>query len=322
MNPEVFVACPMTASFTAELGKHFVVHLSDGKPPALQNPDCQRIRGLVTNGIRGAERALIELFPKLEIISSLGIGVDAVDLDFARSRGVAVTNTPGVVTADVADLAMAMLIDRLRNIVAGDRFIRAGKWRSGPAAFGRSVTGKRLGIVGLGGIGKAIARRAEAFDLRVKWYGPRAKPDVPYEYVPNLKQLARESDALVVACSGGKETRHLINAPVIAALGPKGNTHQRCAGLHRGYGCTRSRAARGPARERCAGCGRASARSAAGASGARQRAAHSASGHCHARDPWQDGRAGHRESPRSFCRPAAATSRGLEDTECLPHRSR
>jgi lactate dehydrogenase-like 2-hydroxyacid dehydrogenase len=176
----------------------------------------------VTSGIRGAEKTLIALFPRLEIISSLGIGVDSIDLGTARARGVVVTNTPGVVADDVADLAMAMLIDRLRGVIDGDRFIRAGSWHRGPYPFARSLTGKRLGIVGLGAIGTAVARRAEAFRLRVKWHGPRAKPDVPYEYVPNLEQLARESDALVVACSGGKETRHLISAPILAALGPQG----------------------------------------------------------------------------------------------------
>ena len=222
MKPDVFAACRLPAEFTDEMGRHFVVHLSQGGTPALDPGQCERVRAIVTNGIRGAEKALIELFPHLQIIASLGIGVDAIDLDTARVRGVAVTNTPGVVSDDVADLAMAMLIDRLRSIVDGDRFIRAGQWFKGPPPFARSLTGKRLGIVGLGGIGLGVARRAEAFKMRVKWYGPRAKPDVSYEYVPDLQQLARESDALIVACSGGKETRHLIDARILAALGPGG----------------------------------------------------------------------------------------------------
>jgi lactate dehydrogenase-like 2-hydroxyacid dehydrogenase len=222
MKPEVFVACRMPPEFTDEMGKHFVVHLSHGGPLNLDDGQCERVRGLVTNGIRGAEKALLDRLPNLQIISSLGIGVDSIDLQIARARGVAVTNTPGVVADDVADLAMAMLIDRLRSIVAGERFIRAGQWLNGPPPFARSLTGKRLGIVGLGAIGQAVARRAEAFRLRVKWYGPRAKPQMPYEYVPDLEQLARDSDALIVACSGGKETRNLIDARVLAALGPSG----------------------------------------------------------------------------------------------------
>jgi lactate dehydrogenase-like 2-hydroxyacid dehydrogenase len=222
MKPEVFVACRMPPEFTDEMGRHFVVHLSHGSPPELDEGQRERVRALVTNGIRGAEKALIDRFPSLQIISSLGIGVDSIDLDTARVRGVAVTNTPGVVADDVADLAMAMLIDRLRSIVAGERFIRAGQWHHGPHPFARSLTGKRLGIVGLGAIGLAVAHRADAFKLRVKWYGPRAKPHLPYEHVPDLEQLARDSDALVIACSGGKETRHLIDARILAALGPSG----------------------------------------------------------------------------------------------------
>ena len=212
----------MPPEFTDELGKTFVVHLSHGNPPSLDAGPCERVRGLVTNGIRGAEKALIERFPNLEIIASLGIGVDAIDLDTARARGLVVTNTPGVVADDVADLAMALLIDRLRHVTEANRFLLAGKWAAGPYPFATSLAGKTLGIVGLGAIGKAIARRAEAFKLRLKWYGPRAKPDMPYEQVADLEQLARLSDVLVVSCSGGSATRHLINARVLAALGPAG----------------------------------------------------------------------------------------------------
>jgi lactate dehydrogenase-like 2-hydroxyacid dehydrogenase len=106
--------------------------------------------------------------------------------------------------------------------VDGERFVRAGKWGGGPYPLARSITGKRVGIVGLGAIGSAFARRAEAFKLRVKWNGPRPKPQQPYEYVPDLEQLARDSDVLVVACSGGAATHHLIDARILAALGPQG----------------------------------------------------------------------------------------------------
>jgi lactate dehydrogenase-like 2-hydroxyacid dehydrogenase len=212
----------MTPEFCAELGAKFTAHFSNGAPPSLDEPTRARVRAIVTNGIRGAEKALLDLFPNLEIIASLGIGVDAIDFDVARARGLVVTNTPNVIADDVADLAMGMLIDRLRHIVDGERFVRAGKWSGGPYPLARSLTGKRLGIVGLGAIGTAIAQRAQAFKLRVKWYGPRPKPQQPYEYVPDLAQLARDSDVLVIACSGGKATRHLIDARIIAALGANG----------------------------------------------------------------------------------------------------
>src|SRR6185369_17014950 len=222
MNTEIFVASRMTPELCAELASRFTAHFSNGAPPALDEAQRARVRALVTNGIRGAEKALLDLFPNLEIIASLGIGIDAIDFDVVRARGLVVTNTPNVIADDVADLAMGVLIDRLRHIVDGDRFVRAGKWSGGPYPLARSLTGKRLGIVGLGAIGSALARRAETFRLQVKWYGPRPKPNQPYEYVSDLEQLARDSDVLVVACSGGAATHHLIDARILAALGPQG----------------------------------------------------------------------------------------------------
>ena len=222
MNTEIFVASRMTPELCAELASLFTAHFSNGAPPALDEAQRARVTALVTNGIRGAEKALIDLFPNLQIIASLGIGIDAIDFETVRARKLVVTNTPNVVADDVADLAMGMLIDRLRHLVDGERFVRAGKWGSGPYPLARSLTGKRLGIVGLGAIGSALAQRAEAFKLRVKWNGPRPKPQQPYEYVPDLEQLARDSDVLVVACSGGAATHHLIDARILAALGPQG----------------------------------------------------------------------------------------------------
>jgi lactate dehydrogenase-like 2-hydroxyacid dehydrogenase len=222
MSPDVFVACPMTPEFCEALAKTFTPHLSHGAPPSLDEAQRLRVKAIVTNGIRGAENALIDRFPNLEIIASLGIGLDAIDFDTVRARRLVVTNTPNVVADDVADLAMGLLIDRMRFVNEGDRFIRAGKWSAGPHPLGRSLTAKTLGIVGLGAIGTGIAQRAKAFRMRVKWNGPRAKPQAPYEYVADLEQLARESDALIVACNGGKATRHLIDARILSALGSQG----------------------------------------------------------------------------------------------------
>ena len=222
MKPAIFVAFRLPPELEALQDGSFDVHLGHGNLPALEPTKREQVRGLVTNGIRGAEKALIDYFPQLEIIASLGIGLDALDLVAARARGLVVTNTPGVIADDAADLAMALLIDRRRQLTRANRFVVAGQWRNGPFPLARSLTGMTLGIVGLGAIGSAVARRAEAFRIRVKWHGPRPKPDVPYEYVADLEQLARESDALVVTCAGGPATRHLIGAPVLAALGPDG----------------------------------------------------------------------------------------------------
>jgi hydroxypyruvate reductase len=221
-NAEIFVSFRLPTELSGLLDMPIVVHQGDGGPPALDSSQREGVRAIVTNGIKGADAALIGLFPKLELIASLGIGLDAIDLDAARLRGVAVTNTPGVNADDVADLAMAMLIDRLRNIRTANRFLLAGQWSSGPFPLARSLYAKTIGIVGLGAIGRAVARRAEAHRLRIKWTGPRPKADAPYEYVADLEQLARECDVLVVSCAGGPTTRHLINGPVLAALGTEG----------------------------------------------------------------------------------------------------
>ena len=221
-NPEIFVSFRLPTELTGLLDMPLDVHLGDGGPPALDAAQRERVRAIVTNGIKGADAALINQFPKLELIASLGIGLDAIDLETARRRGIVVTNTPGVNADDVADLAMAMLIDRLRNIRTANRFLLDGQWNSGPFPLARSLYGKTIGIVGLGAIGRAVARRAEAHRLGIRWTGPRPKPDVPYEYVPDLVQLARDCDVLLVSCAGGPDTRHLINAPVLAALGPEG----------------------------------------------------------------------------------------------------
>jgi lactate dehydrogenase-like 2-hydroxyacid dehydrogenase len=181
-----------------------------------------RVRAIVTNGIRGADRPLIECFPNLELIASLGVGVDSLDLGAAQARKVVVTNTPGVIADDVADLAMGLIVDRLRRVKEANRFVLARDWSKGPFPLARSLGGKTLGIVGLGGIGMALARRAEAFRMKVKWFGPRPKPDVPLERVDDLEQLAHEADVLVVCCAGGAATHHLVDSRVLAKLGPEG----------------------------------------------------------------------------------------------------
>lgn len=188
-------------------------------PPALAGS----IRGLATEANRGATRELMAMLPRLEIIACFGVGVDRVDLAAARELGIPVTNTPGVLGDECADLAIGLMLASARQIVFADHYVRSGQWpASGPIPLGRSVKGKTVGVVGLGGIGRAIADRAAAFKTTVLYNGPRRKADAPYEYVPDLVELARRSDYLMVACTGGPQTRHLVDAAVIDALGPKG----------------------------------------------------------------------------------------------------
>ena len=178
-----------------------------------------RIEVLVTTGGAGAARALIEQLPRLRLIACFGVGVDAIDLAAARERGVAVTNTPDVLTDDVADLAIGLMLAALRGIATADRYVRAGLWLRANMPLQTRMSGKRLGIVGMGRIGQAIARRASAFDMSIAWNGPRPK-DLPWRYEPDLLALARSVDVLVAACPGGAATRGLISRAVLEALGP------------------------------------------------------------------------------------------------------
>jgi lactate dehydrogenase-like 2-hydroxyacid dehydrogenase len=209
----------------AELARRFVVtrYFQQPAPEALDAALRGRVRGIATEANRGASRALIAALPNLELISVFGVGTDAVDLAAARERGIPVTNTPGILSDEVADLAVGLMLASARQILFADGYVRDGSWASkGPIPLGRSVGGKSMGVVGLGGIGRAIADRGAALRMRVLYYGPRRKADAPYEFVGDPVELARQSDYLMVACKGGPETRHLISATVIEALGPKG----------------------------------------------------------------------------------------------------
>ena len=178
--------------------------------------------GIIATPGRNVSRSLIEALPNLEIIANFAVGVDNIDLTAARERGVTVTNTPDVLTADTADTAIALMLSVARRVVEGDAYVRVGKWGNGAMPLGVSLYGKTVGIVGLGRIGRAIAARCEAFGMDVVYCGRRKKSDISYFYYDDPKVMAEECDFLVLACSGGDETRHLVNMDVLRALGPKG----------------------------------------------------------------------------------------------------
>ncbi len=227
MKPDLLALGNFPPGMMAALVERFTLHhfiaypLPDG---ALSPEVAGRIRLLATEANRGASRALMEKLPRLEIIACFGVGTDLLDLAAARERGIAVTNTPGVIADDVADLAIGLMLASSRRIVEGDRFVRDGAWAKGPIGFAHKVTGARLGIVGLGAIGRAIAARAAGFRMTIRYCGPRRKADVPYEYVADPVALARQSDFLMLSCKGGADTRHLVSAAVIDALGPAGSS--------------------------------------------------------------------------------------------------
>lgn len=179
------------------------------------------IRALVANGESTVTRDFIAQLPALEIIAVLGVGYDGIDVTAARERGIQVTHTPDVLTDDVADFAMALLLGIARNTRVADQFTRSGAWTQGPFPFSRKVSGARLGIIGLGRIGKAIAHRAQAFDMSIAYTG-RQPQAVEHAYFPSAAQLAAAVDFLVVAVGGGAGTQHLVDAQVLDALGPQG----------------------------------------------------------------------------------------------------
>ncbi len=225
MKPELIVTHPQLLNTMADLADEFTMYpLWEAEDQdKLINEVSSRIRGIATTGGVGATAEFIDKFPNLEMIGSFGVGYDAIDIKHAISRGVVVTNTPEVLAEGVAELGLTLLLATARRVVEGDRYVRAGRWaKEGGMPLGKSLHGKRLGIVGLGDIGKQIAKLAAAFNMEISYYGPNEKPESGYIYENNLVALAKNCDFLMICCKGGEETRHLVNAEVIEAVGPEG----------------------------------------------------------------------------------------------------
>lgn len=208
----------------SQLQASFEVHdrLHDSDPAAFAKIAPQ-IRGIAGGGESKVPRALQQQLPALEIISLMGVGYDGIDVAAAIERGIPVTHTPNVLNDEVADLAMGLMLSVARRIPLADRYVRAGRWaKEGPMPLARKVSGARLGIVGLGRIGQAIADRAQAFGMSIAYTARSAKAGLPYAFHPTAAALAAEVDFLIVITPGGAGTRHMINAEVLAALGSGG----------------------------------------------------------------------------------------------------
>ncbi len=224
VRPEIVMTGPMAPDLAAQLDAAFTVLKPwlAPDPVAFLRQYCSGVRGVATRSVIGADATLMRALPGLEIISTFGVGTEKVDLAAAAARGIRVTNTPDVLTADTADFAMALVLALSRRVAEGDQFVRSGRWSAGPLAPGRRVNGATMGIVGMGRIGQVLARRAAGFDMDVCWYGPSPKPFLPYRYEPDLLALAQKADILVLTCPGGAATDRLINRSVLDALGPRG----------------------------------------------------------------------------------------------------
>ncbi len=182
-----------------------------------------RIRGVVaTWHSTVVDAALMSRLPNLEIVASLGVGYDLIDVAWAGAHGIVVTNTPGVLDEDTADVAMALTLAAVRRLPQAERYLREGRWPSAPFPLTASLRGRTMGILGLGRIGKQIAKRAAAFGLEVVYHGRKAQDEAPFLYYPTLLGMAKACDILMIAAPGGAETRHIVNRDVLAALGPNG----------------------------------------------------------------------------------------------------
>jgi len=221
---DIFMPSAMMPLIVDGIGQRFTVHRgwqADSLEGVLREVG-PRIRGLAAGGTRRIDGALMDLMPKLEIIANFGVGYDRVDAAEAARRGIIVTNTPDVLTEEVADLALGLLLATVRQLPQADRYLRAGRWLDNEFPFTTTLRERTVGIVGLGRIGKAIAKRLEGFGLGIVYHGRSEQPDVPYRRYPSLRDMARAVDVLMVVIPGGDETKHLVDAEVLKALGPNG----------------------------------------------------------------------------------------------------
>ncbi|MBK3748374.1 2-hydroxyacid dehydrogenase [Stutzerimonas balearica] len=222
MKPTLLLLSPLPADLNERLAAHFNCHQRSQLDEQGTSALAPVVRGIIATGESVLTREEIARWPALEIIAVLGVGYDGIDLGAARDHGVRVTHTPGVSNEDIADLAMALLLCATRQLLPADRFVRQGRWTAGRYPLTRRVSGGRLGIVGMGRIGRAVAARAEAFGMSIAYTGRTPKTDVPYRWYDDLQALASDVDFLVVCAKGGPETDGLVNAAVLNALGPSG----------------------------------------------------------------------------------------------------
>ncbi|MGE0971915.1 2-hydroxyacid dehydrogenase [Klebsiella sp. WOUb02] len=216
----VLLVAPVIETLQEQLAAKFpLLRLYEQNDPiAFLREQGENVAAVVTRGDVGVQNAVLELLPHAGLIAIFGVGTDAVDLEYARSRQIAISITSGVLTNDVADLAMGLLLAGSRQLCQGDRFVREGRWLNGGLPLATQVSGKRIGILGMGNIGQAIARRARGFDMQVLYTDRKPVAESDYQRCADLHTLAHESDFLVIAASGGEANRGLIDASVFNVM--------------------------------------------------------------------------------------------------------
>ncbi len=224
MKPEILQIGPMMKHVEEALQEAYRLHRyweAEDRASLLATVGPQ-VRAVATDGHSGCSRAIIEALPKLEAIASYGVGYDAVDVAACKERGIRVTNTPNVLNDAMAELTLGLMIALCRRIPQADVHVREGWWLEGGYPLMGELTGARVGILGLGRIGKEVARRCQAFKMRVAYHGRSQQPHEPYEYYGDLALMARDVDWLVVIAPGTAETKGIVSRQVMEALGPQG----------------------------------------------------------------------------------------------------
>lgn len=221
-RPGILQVAPLQPALEGPLRERYRLHRLGAGGVAALGEEAGRIRAVVTDGHHGIPLDVLAALPRLELVASYGVGYDAIDTAACRARGVRVSNTPDVLNDAVAELTIGLMVALVRRIPQADAFTRAGRWIDGTFALTGELTGAHAGILGLGRIGKEIARRLQAMKMRVSYHGRSAQPYEPYAYYASLEAMARDVDWLVVIAPGTAATRGIVSRPVLEALGPKG----------------------------------------------------------------------------------------------------
>ncbi len=222
MKPEVLLVCEDPPQMLPALEEHFTVHVQLDAHETDVLPAATNVRALITGTLVGADKRLIDSLAKIEIVACTGGHVDRIDVAAIQARGIPLTNAPDISAPDVAELGVALILGVSRRLVESHCFVRDGRWPDGEIGFGRRVGGKKVGILGLGAIGRIAARLLGAFDMDICYSGPRRKDDAPYPFFDDLVEMAHHVDFLLLSCPEAPETRNLVDAAVLKALGPEG----------------------------------------------------------------------------------------------------
>ena len=222
LRPHLLLVTPVPPMLRERLSQYFVLHDDALLEPAQRVTLAAKVRAMLCNAQSVVSRLQMQQWPALEMISVIGVGMDGIDLEAAAAQGIAVRNTLDVSAEDIADHTLALLLAATRQIVQAHQFVQQGHWLQGRYPPGMRFSGRRMGIVGLGRIGSAVARRAQAFDMSIAYTGRARKLDVKYRWYDSVQELAAAVDFLVVCASGGSQTQGLIDASVLQALGPQG----------------------------------------------------------------------------------------------------